>query len=273
MKFVLIFILAISSFAHAQTAKTRSKILPHNGGNGGDHLEINLKNTLIHISEFVKSNHGRILFKNDFDLNAFEAHAQKADVRVVDESLKNNCSSNDKEKMLIIISRECIESNVLRDGELYVALMGETLELMGVSGQVANKLLPVSGFIQKSISQIIFSNDCSLVVNKTDSKIEIPKMGIQILESKGFLLNQTAASISLNMSTIAISESEKSLVGNHSFSKSNFNGAIHLVLEGHDFEEYAPVSVKTKNQKASVKAGHGPALIETLLKMPSCMKI
>lgn len=279
MKIFIAMMILISNLVWAQSPQVG--LAEHNGGNGGDTTEISLKNTLIHIAEFTKSNYGRLIFKDDFNPEDFEREVRQMNIRVQDSGL-DSCSGNIKEQKTIQIKRSCTEANPIVSDEIFILLMRESLLLQGLDGSISNKLYPAIELIRSNSSKIIFTEKCTLNVETEIPGFKLSQTGVQIIKSKGFKLDENSASLKLLMEVLVEGQDFKKN-GNtiqrsdsttftllHSFSHSSFNGLVKMSIPGHLFGEYAPVQLKIKKLGAKLIGDYASPLLESLLNLPSC---
>lgn len=200
MKLILALMTLISLTAFAQFEKDFPVILKHNGGNGGDDYEIMIKSNLMHISHFLNSETGQILFKKDLDPKIFTQTVKSVDIRIVDTELidkfgAQRCALNFPEDLLIAFKRSCIEELKNRPRDFLVLISHEILNVMGLElpderggsiYPISTRIGEMSGVIQKENKDIILSQTCDLDISLSIQEIDLPDMGKTILKDKGY---------------------------------------------------------------------------------------
>lgn len=251
MKLILTLMTLVSFAAIGQIEKDFPVILKHNGGNGGDDYEIMIKSNLMHISHFLNSETGQILFKKDLNPKKFTETVKSVDIRIVDVDLADKfgdqrCALNFPEQQLIAFKRSCIDELKNRPRDFLVLISHEILNVMGLElpderggsiYPISTRIGEMSGVIHKESKDIILSQTCDLDISLSIQEIDLPDMGKTILKDKGYKKINFGAfrrfdnrNVRLDLSLLSIKMDHLSIQGNKVIIEDNVYEVNHTLM-------------------------------------------
>jgi hypothetical protein len=281
-KIISVFLLTLICFsAWSQSKFSKTGNVRHNGGNGGDDEEIMIKNTLLQIAHFLKTESGIVLFKRDFNANDFVNTVKNVDIRVTEEELTDKfgfrrCALNFPEENFVIFNRQCVNETKNRASDFFVLITHEVLNLMGLElpderggsvYSISSKFGELSSVIQKQSKDIIINSSCELDVTLEIQDIELPDMGKRILKEKGYTKIHFNAvnsfkdeNVKMKLSLLSVKKHSLIIDGNnvlfgdtsyrvnHNFMNGKFDGFLVGTLQGNS-HYLTPVGLKTRTIK------------------------